>query len=51
MKKENTKKEEKTEEIKDYSKMTVAELKEIAKSKNISITGLKKAEIIEALSK
>ena len=35
----------------DYNKMTVAELKEIAKSKNISTTGLKKAEIIEALSK
>lgn len=51
------KKEEKKEEVKeeketvDYSKMTVAELKEIAKSKNISTTGLKKAEIIEALSK
>ena len=43
-------KEEKKEEV-DYSKMTVAELKEIAKSKNISTTGLKKAEIIEALSK
>ena len=39
------------EETVDYSKMTVAELKEIAKSKNISTTGLKKAEIIEALSK
>ena len=61
--KETTKKETKTtskkEEVKketketktDYSKMTVAELKEIAKSKNISTTGLKKAEIIEALNK
>ena len=39
------------EEIVDYSKMTVAELKEIAKEKNIATTGLKKAEIIEALSK
>lgn len=39
------------EDAVDYSKMTVAELKEIAKSKNISTTGLKKAEIIEALSK
>ena len=39
------------EEAVDYSKMTVAELKEIAKEKNISTTGLKKAEIIEALSK
>lgn len=48
------KKETKKEEVKktvDYSKMTVAELKEIAKEKNISTTGLKKAEIIEALSK
>ena len=53
------KKEEKKEEVKetkkeetaDYSKMTVAELKEIAKEKEISTTGLKKAEIIEALSK
>ena len=45
-KEENTK-----EETVDYSKMTVAELKEIAKSKNISTTGLKKADIIEALSK
>ena len=39
------------EETVDYSKMTVAELKEIAKSKNISTTGMKKADIIEALSK
>ena len=39
------------EETVDYSKMTVAELKEIAKEKNIATTGLKKADIIEALSK
>ena len=45
--KTTTKKEEK-EEV-DYSKMTVAELKEIAKKKKISVTGLKKAEIIEKL--
>ena len=48
------KKENKKEEVKesvDYSKMTVAELKEIAKEKNISTTGMKKADIIEALSK
>ena len=46
------KKEETTkEETVDYSKMTVAELKEIAKEKNISTTGMKKADIIEALSK
>ena len=31
--------------------MTVAELKEIAKEKNIAVTGLKKAEIIELLNK
>ena len=48
--KKETKKEEKTE-TKDYSKMTVAELKEIAKEKGISTTGLKKADIIEALEK
>ena len=42
-----TKKEEKV----DYSKMTVAELKEVAAKKKISVTGLKKAEIIEALQK
>ena len=44
-------KEEVKEETVDYSKMTVAELKEIAKSKSISTTGMKKADIIEALSK
>ena len=42
-----TKKEEKV----DYSKMTVAELKEVAAKKKISVTGMKKAEIIEALEK
>ena len=53
--KETTKKEEKKEEKKtknvDYSKMTVAELKEVAAKKKISVNGMKKAEIIEALSK
>ncbi len=49
--KEEVKQEEKAEEHIDYNKMTVAELKEIAKEKNIFTTGLKKAEIIEALSK
>ena len=39
------------EETIDYSKKTVVELKEIAKARNISTTGLKKAEIVEALSK
>ena len=48
-KKEETKVEAKSEE-KDYSKMTVAELKEIAKEKSINVTGLKKAEIIEKLA-
>ena len=43
--------EAKEEAAVDYSKMTVSELKEVAASKNISVTGLKKAEIIEALNK
>ncbi|MBQ6538924.1 MAG: 50S ribosomal protein L20 [Bacilli bacterium] len=41
----------KVEEKIDYAKMTVAELKEVAKKKKISVTGLKKAEIIAALKK
>ena len=50
--KKETKKETKKEEVAvDYSKMTVAELKEVAAEKNISVVGMKKAEIIEALSK
>ena len=51
-KKEETKekvKEEKKETV-DYDKMTVAELKEIATEKDITVTGLKKAEIIEKLA-
>ena len=44
-------KKEVKEETVDYSKMTVAELKEVAASKNISVAGLKKAEIIEGLTK
>ena len=45
--------EQKKEEVKDvdYSKMTVAELKEVAKEKNINVTGMKKAEIVAELSK
>ena len=39
------------EETTDYSKMTVAELKEVAASKEINVAGMKKAEIIEALTK
>ncbi|MDO4995818.1 MAG: Rho termination factor N-terminal domain-containing protein [Bacilli bacterium] len=31
--------------------MTVAELKEVAAKKKINVTGMKKAEIVEALSK
>ena len=39
------------EEAVDYSKMTVAELKEVAAAKEINVAGMKKAEIIEALTK
>ena len=46
-----TVKKEAKEETVDYSKMTVAELKEVAAKKKISVAGLKKAEIIEALTK
>ena len=42
---------EEVKEAVDYSKMTVAELKEVAAEKNINVAGLKKAEIIEALNK
>ena len=41
----------KAKEKVDYTKMTVAELKEVAAKKKISVTGMKKAEIIEALEK
>ena len=51
-KKEEVKEEKKaTKEDVDYSKMTVAELKEVAAKKKIDVAGLKKAEIIEALTK
>ena len=49
-KKTPAKKEAKEEKV-DYSKMTIAELKEVAAKKKISITGMKKAEIIAALEK
>ena len=49
-KKVEVKKEVKKETV-DYSKMTVAELKEVASKKKISVTGMKKAEIIAALEK
>ena len=40
------------EETKDFSKLTVAELKELAKNANIEgYTSMKKAELVEALSK
>ena len=47
---EEVKVEEETVTV-DYSKMTVAELKEVAASKNVDVAGMKKAEIIEALTK
>ena len=50
-KEEKKPKTEKKAAKEDYSKLTVAELKEIASKKGISVTGLKKAEIIEALNK
>ena len=42
---------ETSEEAVDYSKMTVAELKEVAANKGIEVAGMKKAEIIEVLTK
>lgn len=48
----NSVKEEKKEETKDLSKLTVAELKEMAKNANIEgYTAMKKAELLEALQK
>ena len=52
VKKETTKKEavKKEEKVEDLSKLTVAELKEMAKTKNIEgASTMKKAELLEAL--
>ena len=51
IKKEEVKEEKKEEPKEDYNKKTVAELKEIAKEKGIATIGMKKAEIIAALTK
>ena len=39
------------EEKTDYSKLTVAELKDLCASKNIDTTGMKKADLVKALEK
>ena len=39
------------EKSKDYSKLTVAELKDLCKEKNIDITNMKKADLVAALEK
>ena len=51
----NTKVAEKVEKVveanKDYSKLSVAELKELCAEKNIDTTGMKKADLVAALEK
>lgn len=49
--KKNEAKKEAKEEKTDYSKMSVAELKEVAAKKKIDVTGMKKADIVAALEK
>ena len=50
--KEVEKKVEKTvSEKTDYSKLTVAELKDLCKEKNIDTTGMKKADLVADLEK
>lgn len=50
--KEVEKKVEKTvSEKTDYSKLTVAELKDLCKEKSIDTTGMKKADLVKALEK
>ena len=39
------------EEKKDYSKLTVAELKDLCAEKNIDTTNMKKADLVAALEK
>ena len=39
------------EEKKDYSKLTVAELKDLCAEKNIDTTDMKKADLVAALEK
>ena len=39
------------EEKRDYSKLTVAELKDLCEQKNIDTTGMKKADLVKALEK
>jgi len=46
---DETETKEESQELQDFSKMKVTELKELAKERDVKVTGMKKAEIIEAL--